>query len=59
MTGQTSKHKHPISCLGSQPKQPKTKYIKVEPTEHVDIDLETPAIPPFKQSTRQNKQSTI
>ena len=51
MTEQTLKYKHQLSCSGNKPKQPKTKDIKVEPVEHIDI--EPPAMLPLKRSTAQ------
>ena len=49
MTEQTLKYKHQLSCSGNKPKQPKTKEIKVEPVE--EIDIEPPAMLPLKRST--------
>ena len=52
MTEQTLKYKHQVSCSGNKPKQPKTKEIKVEPVE--EIDIEPPAMLPLKRSTAQH-----
>ena len=52
MTEQTLKYKHQLSCSGDKPKQPKTKEIKVEPVE--GIDIEPPAMLPLKRSTAQH-----
>ena len=49
MTEQTLKYKHQLYCSGNKPKQPKTKDIKVEPVEQIDI--EPPAMLPLKRST--------
>ena len=49
MTEQTLKYKHQLSCSGNKPKQPKTKDIKVEPVE--PIDIEPPAMLPLKRSS--------
>ena len=51
MTEQTLKYKHQLSCSGNKPKQPKTKDMKVEPMEQIDI--EPPAMMPLKRSTAQ------
>ena len=52
MTEQTLKYKHQLSCSGNKPKQAKTKEIKVEPVE--EIDIEPPAMLPLKRSTAQH-----
>ena len=52
MTEQTLKYKHQLSCSGNKPKQPKTRDIKVEPVE--EIDIEPPAMLPLKRSTAQH-----
>ena len=57
MTEQTLKYKHQLSCSGNKPKQPKTKEIKVEPVE--EIDIEPPAMLPLKRSTAQHSLTSI
>ena len=42
MLEQTLKYKHQESCTGNKPKQPKTKDIKVESVEEINIDIEPP-----------------
>ena len=53
MLEQTLKYKHQASCIGNKPKQPKTKDIKVEPVEEINIDIEPPPIIELKKSSSQ------
>ena len=56
VTEQTLKYKHQLSCSGNKPKQAKTKEVKVEPVE--EIDIEPPAMLPLKRSTAQHALTT-
>ena len=49
MLEQTLKYKHQESCTGNKLKQPKTKDIKVEPVEDINIDIEQPPMIELKK----------
>ena len=53
MLEQTLKYKHQESCTGNKSKQPKTKDIKVEPVEEINIDIEPPPMIELKKSSSQ------
>ena len=51
MLEQTLKYKHQESCTGNKPKQPKTKDIKIDPVEEINIDIEPPPMIELKRSS--------
>ena len=51
MLEQTLKYKHQESCPGNKTKVPKSKDIKVEAVEEINIDIEPPPMIELRRST--------